>query len=79
MGSRWMNRYSAIEAAANRKAAPDPPEYPFEWDRDQRVGAYWAALRQRIEPRQTTSWYAIANQAARRHEHIRAIIEGQEP
>lgn len=73
-----MNRYSAIEAAGNRKAAADPPEYPFEWDRDQRVGAYWAALRQHAQLRQTSSWYAIANQAARRHERIRAIIDSQE-
>lgn len=72
-----MNRYSAIEAAGNLKAAADPPEYPWEWDRDQRVGAYWAALRSRAQLRQTASWYAIANQAARRHEHIRAIIDSK--
>jgi hypothetical protein len=44
------------------KAAPDPGEYPAEWDADQRCGAYWFALRLKAVPRTTAGWRAIDDQ-----------------
>jgi hypothetical protein len=45
-------------------AAPDMAEYPREWTSDQRLAAYWHALRLHALPRTTAGWEAVAKQLA---------------
>jgi hypothetical protein len=59
------------------KAADDLPDYPREWTAEQRVGAYWAALRLNATPTNTNSWYAIVEQAAERHKKHTEILEAE--
>ena len=52
-------------------ALTDPPEYPAEWESQQRLAAYWHVIRTRSAmPRTTQNWYAVlraAQSAAERH------------
>jgi hypothetical protein len=54
-------------------AEPDPPPYPYEWGPDQRLTAYWQAVRTTF-PRHQSGWYALLNQAIVTHDHIRAVL-----
>jgi hypothetical protein len=56
-------------------AAPDLPPYPADWTSEQRVGAYWAALRMRVTPTSTNSWRAILTQAQKQHQKHTEILE----
>lgn len=44
------------------KAAPDPADYPSEWTPQQRVTAYWAALRLHAQPRTEQGWRSLLTQ-----------------
>lgn len=46
-------------------AAADPPPYPREWGSEQRLSAYWCAIRIRRFPTHTQGWYGIVSLAER--------------
>jgi hypothetical protein len=50
------------------KAAPDLAPYPDEWDSEQRVSAYWYAIKLRALPHTTAGWKALAAQRDREQE-----------
>lgn len=50
------------EYPGDAKADRDAAEFPADWDRDQRLGAYWYALRLHAIPHSTAGWEAIATQ-----------------
>lgn len=47
------------------KAAPDFAPYPHDWDSNQRLSAYWYALRMHAMPKTTAGWKALAAQIKR--------------
>jgi hypothetical protein len=51
------------EYPGDSKAAPDPAPYPEHWTAEQRVTAYWYALRQHATPTSGNSWEALLKQA----------------
>ncbi len=55
------------------KIQRDPPDYPPEWDTQQRLTAYWAAINVGF-PNTTAGWYALLNQAHRHHDHIADVL-----
>lgn len=54
------------------KAAPDLAPYPAEWDSNQRLSAYWYALRMHAVPQSTSGWKALAAQLKRLREEREA-------
>lgn len=56
-----MNDYAP--PLGDLKAAPDPPPYPREWTPQQKVWAYWAAMRISRFPTHSSGWYGICTQA----------------
>lgn len=48
------------------KAASDPGEYPREWSSEQRLAAYWHALRLHAIPSTAAGWKSIATQLERK-------------
>jgi hypothetical protein len=64
---------SAVDPG-DEKAAPDPPDYPREWTTEQRVSAYWHAVRLRAMPTTTKGWHAILKQLEQQREHRREQV-----
>lgn len=54
------------------KAAPDFAPYPAEWDSNQRLSAYWYALRMHAMPQTTAGWKALATQLKRQRKEREA-------
>ena len=64
--------------ASGKAIAPEQPEYPAEWNGDQRTTAYWHALRNNIEVRSTSHWRMVLNDALndaeRKHAKAKRVI-----
>lgn len=57
------------------KAADDPGDYPSDWTSEQRLSAYWYAVRLGGIPATTAGWAAIEKQLKRHQEHQAQLRE----
>lgn len=56
------------EDRPQRNVAGELPDYPEEWDSEQRLTAYWYAVSTRSYPAITYNWHSILDAATRKHE-----------
>lgn len=71
-------RYQEPQHAPGDIFGVDTPNYPAEWNSEQRVAAYWYALSRDINVRSEHAWHAVLADAERTADrHRREVTDAQ--